>query len=168
MVYSYIGEKKMVSRLLDALIPTLALGIKQGLLKGMVFGSIGIIFSIFALMIWHESILVIKKGIKGGDIIALGVCIVYGGLPLGWLVKVGPTEGVILLDGIDIKSLQLKWLRSQMGLVSQEPILFATIKENILFGKEGATSDEVIKAAKNLTPITSSCNYRMGISVKID
>ncbi|KAJ0451106.1 hypothetical protein HanHA300_Chr15g0563791 [Helianthus annuus] len=38
-----------------------------------------------------------------------------------------------------------------MDLVSQEPILFATIKENILFGKEGATSDEVIKAAKNLT-----------------
>ncbi|KAF5781055.1 hypothetical protein HanXRQr2_Chr11g0479001 [Helianthus annuus] len=55
-----------------------------------------------------------------------------------------------------------------MGLVSQEPILFETIKENILFGKEGATSDEVIKAAKNLTLITSSCNYQMGISVKID
>ncbi|KAJ0508333.1 putative ABC-type xenobiotic transporter [Helianthus annuus] len=69
----------MVSRLLDALIPTLALGIKQELLKGMVFGSIGVIFSIFALMSWYESILVIKKGIKGGDIIASGVCIVYGG-----------------------------------------------------------------------------------------
>ncbi|KAJ0791792.1 putative ABC-type xenobiotic transporter [Helianthus annuus] len=76
MVNSYIGEKKMVSRLLDALIPTLALGIKQGLLKGIVFGSIRVIFSIFALMSWHESILVIKKGIKGGDIIASGVCIV--------------------------------------------------------------------------------------------
>ncbi|KAI3727009.1 hypothetical protein L1987_66816 [Smallanthus sonchifolius] len=62
-----------------------------------------------------------------------------------------PTEGVILLDGIDIKSLQLKWLRSQMGLVSQEPILFATtIKQNILFGKEGAMSDEVIEAAKKV------------------
>ncbi|MFS7967638.1 putative Type I protein exporter [Helianthus anomalus] len=54
----------MVSQFSDALIPTLALGIKQGLLKGMVFGSIRIIFSIFALMSWYGSILVIKKGIR--------------------------------------------------------------------------------------------------------
>ncbi|KAA8529668.1 hypothetical protein F0562_034232 [Nyssa sinensis] len=60
-----------------------------------------------------------------------------------------PIEGEILLDGINIKRLQLKWLRSQIGLVSQEPVLFATsIKENILFGKEGATMEEVITAAK--------------------
>lgn len=60
-----------------------------------------------------------------------------------------PTDGVILLDGIDIKSLQLKWLRSQIGLVSQEPVLFATtIKENILFGKEDATNGDIIEAAK--------------------
>lgn len=60
-----------------------------------------------------------------------------------------PIRGEIYLDGIDIRSLQLKWLRSQMGLVSQEPILFATtIKENILFGKEEASMEEIIKAAK--------------------
>uniref|UniRef100_A0A803MJH0 Uncharacterized protein n=2 Tax=Chenopodium quinoa TaxID=63459 RepID=A0A803MJH0_CHEQI len=60
-----------------------------------------------------------------------------------------PLDGQILLDGVSIDKLQLKWLRSQMGLVSQEPALFATtIKENILFGKEDATMDEVIEAAK--------------------
>ncbi|CAL9087949.1 unnamed protein product [Musa textilis] len=60
-----------------------------------------------------------------------------------------PLKGEILLDGVDIRSLKLKWLRSQMGLVSQEPALFATsIKENILFGKEDATIDEVVAAAK--------------------
>lgn len=61
-----------------------------------------------------------------------------------------PIEGEIFLDGSKIRRLQLKWLRSQMGLVNQEPILFATsIKENILFGKEGAASmDDVINAAK--------------------
>ncbi|KAK6266955.1 hypothetical protein QUC31_017792 [Theobroma cacao] len=43
----------------------------------------------------------------------------------------------------------LKWLRSQMGLVSQEPTLFATtIKDNILFGREDAGMEEVIEAAK--------------------
>ncbi|OQR88570.1 ATP-binding Cassette (ABC) Superfamily, partial [Thraustotheca clavata] len=46
-----------------------------------------------------------------------------------------PTSGQILLDGRDITRLQLKWLRSQIGLVSQEPVLFATtILENIAAG----------------------------------
>lgn len=46
-----------------------------------------------------------------------------------------PTAGVIKLDGINIKDLNLKWLRSQIGLVSQEPTLFATsIKANVAHG----------------------------------
>ncbi|XP_048434899.1 ABC transporter B family member 15-like [Pyrus x bretschneideri] len=60
-----------------------------------------------------------------------------------------PLGGEILLDGVAINKLQLKWLRSQMGLVSQEPALFATsIKENILFGKEDAGIEEVTDAGK--------------------
>ncbi|PKI35097.1 hypothetical protein CRG98_044513 [Punica granatum] len=60
-----------------------------------------------------------------------------------------PLGGEILLDGVPINTLQIKWLRSQMGLVSQEPTLFATsIKENILFGKEDATIQEVMEAAR--------------------
>ncbi|KAG8384766.1 hypothetical protein BUALT_Bualt04G0152700 [Buddleja alternifolia] len=60
-----------------------------------------------------------------------------------------PLGGEILLDGVAIDKLQVMWLRSQMGLVSQEPSLFATsIKENILFGKEDASMEEVIDAAK--------------------
>ncbi|CAJ1972553.1 unnamed protein product [Sphenostylis stenocarpa] len=59
-----------------------------------------------------------------------------------------PTSGRILLDGYDLKNLQLKWLREQMGLVSQEPALFATtIAGNILFGKEDADMDKVIQAS---------------------
>ncbi|KAI8541585.1 hypothetical protein RHMOL_Rhmol08G0073000 [Rhododendron molle] len=60
-----------------------------------------------------------------------------------------PMGGEICLDGVAIDKLQLKWLRSQMGLVSQEPALFATsIKENILFGKEDGDMEEIIAAAK--------------------
>lgn len=60
-----------------------------------------------------------------------------------------PARGTILLDGHKLKKLQLQWLRSQMGLVNQEPVLFAkSIKENILFGKEGATMELVVSAAK--------------------
>ncbi|KAF3595455.1 hypothetical protein DY000_02025488 [Brassica cretica] len=56
--------------------------------------------------------------------------------------------GQILLDGVEIKTLQLKFLREQIGLVNQEPALFATtILENILYGKPGATMVEVEAAA---------------------
>lgn len=61
-----------------------------------------------------------------------------------------PLDGEILLDGVPIDKINPKWLRSQMGLVSQEPTLFATsIKENILFGKEDASMEEIIEAAKS-------------------
>ena len=60
-----------------------------------------------------------------------------------------PQGGQVFLDGVDVRSLQLRWMRSQMGLVSQEPTLFATtIKENILFGRPGASLEDVIGAAK--------------------
>ncbi|OVA12498.1 ABC transporter [Macleaya cordata] len=56
-------------------------------------------------------------------------------------------NGVIRIDGVDIKRLQLKWIRGKMGLVSQEHALFGTsIKENIMFGKPDATMDEIIAA----------------------
>ncbi|EFJ23178.1 hypothetical protein SELMODRAFT_103646 [Selaginella moellendorffii] len=59
-----------------------------------------------------------------------------------------PLQGQVLLDGYDIRSLQLKWYRKQIGLVSQEPALFATsIKENILYGKEDADFDEILEAS---------------------
>ncbi|KAL2644761.1 hypothetical protein R1flu_012348 [Riccia fluitans] len=55
-----------------------------------------------------------------------------------------PQNGQVLLDGVDIRKLQLKWLRSQIALVSQEPVLFATsIRENIRYGKEDATHEEI-------------------------
>ncbi|KAH0767514.1 hypothetical protein KY285_003385 [Solanum tuberosum] len=56
--------------------------------------------------------------------------------------------GAICIDSVEIKSLQLKWLRGKMGLVSQENALFGTsIRENIMFGKVDATMDEVVAAA---------------------
>ncbi|XP_061961360.1 ABC transporter B family member 21-like isoform X2 [Populus nigra] len=62
-----------------------------------------------------------------------------------------PDSGHITLDGIDIQSLQLKWLRQQMGLVSQEPVLFnETIRANIAYGKEGKATEAEILAASEL------------------
>ncbi|KAK8588140.1 hypothetical protein V6N13_087088 [Hibiscus sabdariffa] len=59
-------------------------------------------------------------------------------------------SGVITLDGVEIQTLQLKWLRQQMGLVSQEPVLFNdTIRANIAYGKGGnATEAEILTASE--------------------
>jgi ABC-type phosphate transport system ATPase subunit len=51
---------------------------------------------------------------------------------------------VVLRDGVDSKKLKLGWIREMIVLVSQEPILFATsIKENIAYGKENVTDQEI-------------------------
>ncbi|KAL0329062.1 UNVERIFIED_CONTAM: ABC transporter B family member 2 [Sesamum radiatum] len=58
-----------------------------------------------------------------------------------------PLSGHILLDGTDIRELDLKWLRQQIGLVNQEPALFATtIRDNILYGKNDATTEEITRS----------------------
>jgi len=61
-----------------------------------------------------------------------------------------PQIGTILLDGeYDLSTINVAHLRSQIGLVSQEPSLFAcTIEENIGYGKPGASHEEIVAAAK--------------------
>ncbi|KAL5760018.1 hypothetical protein ACOSQ2_018856 [Xanthoceras sorbifolium] len=241
-VYSYVGEHQTLDRFSHALQKSLKLGVKQGFTKGLLIGSMGMIYASWAFQAWVGSVLVIEKGEKGGSVFISGIFTILGGMAiLGALpnlsfiseattaatrifemidripvinsedekgkilarvrgeiefkevdfsypsrpdtpilqglnlkVEAGKTVGLvggsdsgkstvisllerfydatkgnILLDGHKIKRLQLKWLRSQMGLVNQEPILFATsIKENILFGKEDALMDLVVKAAK--------------------
>ncbi|MDD2705665.1 MAG: ABC transporter ATP-binding protein, partial [Acidocella sp.] len=60
-----------------------------------------------------------------------------------------PACGVILLDGTDIRTLPLSYLRRQVSLVLQEPVLFqATIWENIAYGRHGASREDAILAAR--------------------
>jgi ABC-type multidrug transport system fused ATPase/permease subunit len=55
----------------------------------------------------------------------------------------------VLLDGVDVKQLNVGWLRSHIGVVGQEPVLFATtIRENIRYGREDATQQEIEEAAQ--------------------
>lgn len=76
--------------------------------------------------------------------------------------------GEILLDGVNIKDLQLKWLRHQMGLVSQEPALFATsFKENIMYGKDSATPDEVIEAVKSANAFSFINELPEGLETRV-
>lgn len=60
-----------------------------------------------------------------------------------------PDEGRITLDGTDLRDIDIYWLREQIGYVGQEPVLFATtLRENLLFGKEDATQEEIDSALR--------------------
>uniref|UniRef100_A0A8B9Q879 ABC-type xenobiotic transporter n=1 Tax=Apteryx owenii TaxID=8824 RepID=A0A8B9Q879_APTOW len=60
-----------------------------------------------------------------------------------------PVQGEVTLDGQDIRTLNVKWLRENIGIVSQEPVLFATtIAENIRYGREDISDVEIEQAAK--------------------
>ncbi|XP_037366487.1 ATP-dependent translocase ABCB1 isoform X2 [Talpa occidentalis] len=60
-----------------------------------------------------------------------------------------PLEGTVSIDGQDIRTINVRYLREIIGVVSQEPVLFATtIAENIRYGREDVTMDEIEKAVK--------------------
>jgi ATP-binding cassette subfamily B protein len=60
-----------------------------------------------------------------------------------------PTDGVVKIDGVDLRQISTRDLRSQIGLVLQEPYLFrGSIAENIAYGRPGASREQIIRAAK--------------------
>ncbi|PSS28554.1 ABC transporter B family member 15 like [Actinidia chinensis var. chinensis] len=241
-IYSYVGECQTLDRFSHALQKSTDLGIKQGFIKGLLIGSMGMVYAHWAFQSWFASILVTERGESGGRVFTSGICVILGGISImtalpnlsffseaaaaakricdmidrnplidsedskgkclsyvrgeiefkdvsfsypsrpdtpvlqGFNLKVkagkmvglvggsgsgkstvisllerfyDPVRGDILLDGYKINRLQIRWFRSKIGLVNQEPVLFATsIKENILFGKERAPMELVINAAK--------------------
>ena len=70
-----------------------------------------------------------------------------------------PDSGGVLVDNLNVKSLQQESLRSNIGIVAQETILFhASLRDNIVYGKENATDEEVWEAVKTsaLEPLVKS------------
>src|SRR5688500_17930019 len=60
-----------------------------------------------------------------------------------------PTSGRVLVDGVDLRTVTQQSLRRQMGMVLQDPFLFnGSVRENILFGRLGASDEDVLAAAK--------------------
>jgi subfamily B ATP-binding cassette protein MsbA len=102
----------------------------------------------------YDDVMVLKDinlDVKAGDVLAL-VGMSGGGKTS--LVNLIPrfydvTQGAIRIDGIDIRDVSISSLRDQMGIVTQEPILFNdSIRNNIAYGKRNATDKEIIKAAE--------------------
>ncbi|CAG8518715.1 1285_t:CDS:2 [Paraglomus brasilianum] len=79
-----------------------------------------------------------------------------------------PNGGSILLDYVNVDELDLHWLREQIGIVSQEPVLFdATIAENIAYGKDDATKDEIETAAMQVNMHEFICSLTNGYDTRL-
>ena len=72
-------------------------------------------------------------------------------------------EGIVSIDGYDIKKVSIESLRRQMGIMTQDNFLFTgTIKENIRYGKLDATDEEIIEAAKAVHAHDFICRLEKG------
>lgn len=79
-----------------------------------------------------------------------------------------PTGGRLLFDGIESSKISLTCLRSQMALVPQDIFLFGgTIRENIAYGKTGASDDEIIAAAKNANAWNFINEFKEGLDTLV-
>lgn len=79
-----------------------------------------------------------------------------------------PTSGSILFDGEPITELKASWLREQIGIVSQEPVLISsTIEENIRYGNPQATDAEVLDAAKSANTLEFINKFPEGFKTRV-
>jgi ATP-binding cassette subfamily B protein len=89
--------------------------------------------------------------IAGGEVVALVGASGAGKSTIAGLVGrlYDPTAGRVLLDGIDLRTLDPAWLRAQIGVVPQEPVLFsATVEENVRYARPNASHEEVVAACR--------------------
>ncbi|ETI35172.1 hypothetical protein F443_18436 [Phytophthora nicotianae P1569] len=79
-----------------------------------------------------------------------------------------PSAGSVTLDGYDLKELNVQWLRENVSLVSQEPVLFSgTIAENISLGKPGSNREEIVEAAKKTNAFDFISNFPNGFDTDV-
>jgi ATP-binding cassette, subfamily B, bacterial MsbA len=89
--------------------------------------------------------------VRAGEVIALVGSSGSGKTTIAGLVPrfYDPTDGVVLIDGCDIRKYTLQSLRAQIGIVSQQTVLFdETVRYNIAYGRLEAAEDEILDAAK--------------------
>jgi ABC-type multidrug transport system fused ATPase/permease subunit len=107
---------------------------------------------------------------KRGDKIALVGASGAGKSTIASLLQrfYSPTSGAYTIDGIDVNDISLNHLRENMALVPQEVILFSgTIRENILFGKQDATPEEVEMAAKKANAYDFIVSFPEGFETEV-
>ncbi|MEO0337451.1 MAG: ABC transporter ATP-binding protein, partial [Pseudomonadota bacterium] len=118
----------------------------------------------------YEVIKGLSVDIDPGQMVALVGTSGSGKSTIGHLLSrfYEPSSGEIRLDGQGLKSLELSWLRQQIGIVSQEPLLISTtIFENIRYGKPNATEKEVRKAAASANALEFIDRFPGGLQTRV-
>ncbi len=118
----------------------------------------------------HEVIKDLNLEIRPGQMVALVGSSGGGKSTIAHLLTrfYDPISGEICLDGHPLKSLNLSWLRKQIGIVSQEPVLISsTILENIRYGKPDATVDEIRNAAADANALDFIDSFPEGMQTRV-
>lgn len=79
-VYAYVGENQTQEKFSQALQKSMEFGIKSGFVKGLMLGSMGIIYAGWGFQAWVGTYLITEKGEKGGNIFIAGFNVLMGGL----------------------------------------------------------------------------------------
>ncbi|XP_044151680.1 ATP-dependent translocase ABCB1-like isoform X5 [Bufo gargarizans] len=165
-VASFNGQEKAMDKYNANLIVAKNDGVKKSIILNLSIGVSEIsIFGIYALIFSYANYLIIQEpeNYNTGNVITIMFAVLLGTVTMGRVLpnieRISNARGAafeiytiinkITLDGHDIRSLNVKWLRDNIGLVAQEPVLFATtISENIRFGRDEVTDEEIEQAAR--------------------
>ena len=108
--------------------------------------------------------------VEPGEVVALVGPSGSGKSTLGALLVrlYDPSSGRLTLDGVDLRELDPSWLRAQVGVVSQEPVLFSTtIAENVRYGRPGASDAEVRAALENANALAFVLGFPDGLDTMV-
>lgn len=118
----------------------------------------------------HEVLKNISFKIEPGQLIALVGSSGSGKTTISSLLLkfYEPTSGEIFIDGVSLKDLQPPWLREQIGVVAQEPVLISTtIEENIRYAQPNASQDQVYAAAKAANAFEFITDFPEGFKTRV-
>ncbi|XP_030879928.1 ATP-dependent translocase ABCB1 isoform X3 [Leptonychotes weddellii] len=163
-VIAFGGQKKELERYNKNLEEAKRIGIKKAITANISIGAAFLlIYASYALAFWYGTTLVLSREYSIGKVLTVFFSVLIGAFSIGQaspsIEAFANARGAayeifkiidnVCIDGQDIRAINVRHLREITGVVSQEPVLFATtIAENIRYGRENVTMEEIEKAVK--------------------
>ncbi|XP_061918755.1 phosphatidylcholine translocator ABCB4-like isoform X2 [Entelurus aequoreus] len=179
-VFAFSGQQKEIDRYHKNLEDAKTVGIKKAISSNIAMGfTFLMIYLSYALAFWYGSTLILSGEYSIGVVLTVFFALIIGVFALGQtspnIQSIASARGAahkvysiidnIFIDDHDIRSLNVRYLREKIGVVSQEPVLFATtITENIRYGRSDVTQPEIEQAAKE----ANAYNFIMNLPDKFE